>query len=147
LSNDPLGLAGGPSPHAYVHSPLTWVDPLGLMECPEKNTFPNTPDEMTKALGVEPTKVGTTPDGTTRVVWEPSSNIRIRYESHPEGLNPGDNGFNPRHHGEHYHVETKPDGMSWGQANRRGQVVKMKPDGYASGSGTGFTSGEKFPGS
>jgi RHS repeat-associated protein len=29
-SPDPVGLAGGPNPHAYVENPHAWVDPLGL---------------------------------------------------------------------------------------------------------------------
>ncbi|MEU6642425.1 RHS repeat-associated core domain-containing protein [Saccharomonospora sp. NPDC046836] len=29
-ATDPLGLAGGPNPHAYVPNPLSWIDPLGL---------------------------------------------------------------------------------------------------------------------
>jgi hypothetical protein len=80
------------------------------------------------------------------MVWEPNANTRIRYESHPEGLKPGDPGFNPRHHGEHYHVETKPDGLSWGQAERQGKITKVKPEDYTPGSGTGFVPGEPFPG-
>jgi RHS repeat-associated protein len=32
LSPDPLGLFGGPSPHAYVHNPTGWTDALGLTE-------------------------------------------------------------------------------------------------------------------
>ena len=32
-SPDPLGLAGGPDPHAYVPNPTTWIDPLGLTPC------------------------------------------------------------------------------------------------------------------
>jgi hypothetical protein len=31
-SQDPIGLAGGLGLHAYVHDPLTWVDPFGLSE-------------------------------------------------------------------------------------------------------------------
>jgi hypothetical protein len=55
------------------------------------------------------------------MTWSPNSNTRIRYESHP-----GDSGpFNARHHGEHYHVETKPSDLSWGQANRRGLIQKI----------------------
>jgi len=33
LSPDPIGLAGGIRPNAYVHNPLTWIDPLGLAPC------------------------------------------------------------------------------------------------------------------
>jgi len=38
---------------------------------------------------VESSKVSVTRDGTTRMVWEPNSDTRIRFESHPEGMNPG----------------------------------------------------------
>jgi len=31
LSPDSIGLAGGVNPYGYVHNPLSWVDPLGLM--------------------------------------------------------------------------------------------------------------------
>jgi RHS repeat-associated protein len=140
VSNDPIGLAGGINVFQYAPNPITWIDPLGLT-----GTFPSNPDDMTKVLGVDP-KIGATPDGTPRYTWFPNSNTRIRYESHPEGLCPCSRGFNPRHHGAHYHVETKPDGLSWGQAARRGAISKSKPDGYTPGSGTGFTPGENFPG-
>ncbi|WP_243795106.1 RHS repeat-associated core domain-containing protein [Saccharopolyspora gloriosae] len=33
-SNDPLGLDPSPNPAAYVHNPLTWMDPLGLTGSP-----------------------------------------------------------------------------------------------------------------
>ncbi|MFM2482558.1 RHS repeat-associated core domain-containing protein [Celerinatantimonas sp. YJH-8] len=32
LSPDPIGMAGGLRPQAYVHNPMEWVDPLGLSE-------------------------------------------------------------------------------------------------------------------
>ena len=35
LSPDPIGLAGGVNAYAYVPSPLSWVDPLGLSGCPD----------------------------------------------------------------------------------------------------------------
>jgi RHS repeat-associated protein len=33
-SNDPLGLDPSPNPAAYVHNPVTWIDPLGLTGSP-----------------------------------------------------------------------------------------------------------------
>lgn len=38
LSPDPIGMAGGLRPQAYVHNPMAWVDPLGLSGCPEDAT-------------------------------------------------------------------------------------------------------------
>jgi RHS repeat-associated protein len=109
------------------------------------NLFPSDPADLTKQIG-QPTRVGSTPDGTVRITWEPNSNTRIRYESHPGGLQPGDPGFNPNHHGPHYHVEVKPDGLSWTQANRQGVIVKSTPPGYTPGSGRSFVPAQKFPG-
>ncbi|QNE78371.1 type IV secretion protein Rhs [Streptomyces finlayi] len=42
LSQDPLGLAPAPNPTAYVHNPLLWADPLGLLACRK-----NEPDDPT----------------------------------------------------------------------------------------------------
>ena len=108
--------------------------------------FPLTPAEMSNILGVGPKKIGLTPDGTQRITWEPNANTRIRYESHPDGLKSGDPGFNERHHGDHYHIEIKPNGVTWNQANKQGLITKVKPDNYSPGSGTGFLPGENFPG-
>ncbi|MFP5393315.1 MAG: RHS repeat-associated core domain-containing protein [Gammaproteobacteria bacterium] len=38
LTPDPLGLAGGPNPYAYVDNPLNSVDPLGLEQCEGRAT-------------------------------------------------------------------------------------------------------------
>jgi hypothetical protein len=105
-----------------------------------KSTFPEDPHSFTEQLGVLPTKVSKTQDNTLRVIWRPNENTRIRFESHPHGLSPGDPGFNPRHHGPHYHVETKPPDAGWGQS------TKVLPPDYTPGSGTGFLPGEPFPG-
>jgi RHS repeat-associated protein len=42
ISCDPIGLAGGLSPYAYVPDPLSWIDPLGLSQCPPKAGVVNT---------------------------------------------------------------------------------------------------------
>jgi len=34
ITQDPLGLEGSSNLYAYVPSPITWVDPLGLAACP-----------------------------------------------------------------------------------------------------------------
>ncbi|WP_420884233.1 RHS repeat domain-containing protein [Shewanella chilikensis] len=39
LSPDPIGLAGGTRPQAYVHNPLEWVDPLGLASLFDIGTY------------------------------------------------------------------------------------------------------------
>lgn len=145
ISADPLRLAAGVNTFVYPPNAFRWTDPLGLTKvCPQSqppNHFPDDPNEMTRMLGVEP-RISTTPDGTPRYKWQPSENVRIRYESHPHGLAPGDPGWNPRHHGPHYHVEFRAPGTSWNQGGQ-----KAHPPGYTPGSGTGFLPGEAFPGS
>jgi len=141
ISEDPIGLAGGVGLLAYVANPRRTVDVLGL-SC---GKFPADPDDMTRQLGVPPVKVGRTPDGTPRFEWRPSEDVKIRFESHPEGLVPTSPDWNPRHHGPHYHIESKPAGSSWSQAKRAGTITKSKPPGYTPGSGTGFLPTEDFP--
>lgn len=52
--------------------------------------------------------------------------------------------FNPRHHGLHYHIETRRNpSLSW---NNSKNILKIKPKGYTPGSGTGFLPGKLFPG-
>lgn len=52
--------------------------------------------------------------------------------------------INPRHHGQHYHIENRRDpSRRWG---RRDNIEKIKPEGYKPGDGTGFMPGETFPG-
>ncbi len=71
----------------------------------------------------------------------PSDKVRIRPEQHP--LKPGET-YAPRHHGQHYHVETRKNvNKSW---NNKKNVTKVKPDNYVQGEGTGFLPGENYPG-
>jgi filamentous hemagglutinin len=70
----------------------------------------------------------------------PNSNTRIRPEQH--SLQSGET-FTPRHHGQHYHVEVRIDpNKSW---NNPGNTIKVKPDQYRPGDGTGFLPSEDFP--
>lgn len=92
--------------------------------------FPANPDNLLPGLPRSP-----------RGHIHPNSRTRIRPERHD--LKPGET-YNPRHHGQHYHVEIRLDvNKSW---NNPGNVIKIKPHGYKLGSGTGFLPGEKFPG-
>ncbi len=98
---------------------------------------------MTELLGVTPT-VDRNGGGFLRYRWEPNARTRITFESHPEpGVLPGTEGFTPRHHGEHFHVQIRPD-ASVGWNNRR--VIKIEPPEYEPGSGRAFLPGETFPG-
>ncbi len=110
-----------------------------------QNLFPNNPHDFTRQIGIEPI-TSMTQHGTKRFIWEPNSNTKIRFESHPEDLTSEDPHFNPRHHGEHYHVEIKPSQMSWTEAIRRKALKKCKPVRYQIGQGTGFLAGESYPG-
>jgi len=66
--------------------------------------------------------------------------MRIRAEVHP--FEPGDT-YNPRHHGQHYHLEIRLDAnKSW---NNPKNVIKIYPPNYKKGGGSGFTHGEKIP--
>jgi len=138
-SLDPIRLLGGVGLFGYVAAPDSTVDFIGLTEA-----FPLDPRDFSKLVG-HPGVESVTQDGTTRFRWQLSSTLRVRYESHPEGLTPDDPAWNARHHGPHYHVEVRIDPTkSW---NASGNVGKIKPPGYTPGSGTAFVPGESFPGS
>ncbi len=95
----------------------------------EKFKFPKNPDDLLPEIPR---------DDKGRI--PAAGNIRIRPEKHEIEL--GET-YNPRHHGQHYHVETQiTPGNGWSRKN----TEKLKPDGYAPGSGTGFLPGETFPG-
>jgi len=59
ISPDPIGLAGGLAPQAYVHNPNAWVDPLGLaghggvQKGPLKNASGNL-DDAARAARTQP---------------------------------------------------------------------------------------------
>ena len=80
-------------------------------------------------------------NGTQSQTIYTSDNVRIRAEQHP--LLDGET-YNPRHYGVHYHVEYRLDSSrSWNNSNN---VVKIHPDNYELGQGTGFIPGETIPG-
>jgi len=96
----------------------------------EKFVFPENPDDLLPEL-----------ERDTRGHIFPADNIRIRPEKHP--LKHGED-VNPRHHDQHYHVDSRRNPkLSWGN---KGNVQKTKPPGYMKGSSTGFLPGEVFPG-
>ncbi|MDQ3200967.1 MAG: RHS repeat protein, partial [Pseudomonadota bacterium] len=110
LTPDPTRLAGGLNQYRYAPNPTGWVDPLGLNgNCPPPNKpgcgapddtagakvdegeaalpnaythFPDDPNELTEALGVQP-KVSLTQHGSQRMAWRPNADTIIRFESHP----------------------------------------------------------------
>ncbi|WP_124065275.1 RHS repeat-associated core domain-containing protein [Clostridium sp. E02] len=147
--------------YAYcANNPVVYYDPSGYNECknedqsdtgstPAKKAnegsgketsvgkFPENPDDLLPEIPRD--KVTKSNGGTSQKI-PTSDNVRIRAETHP--LEPGET-YNPRHHGQHYHVEYKIDpSKSW---NNKNNVQKVYPPGYTSGSGTGFLPGEDFP--
>lgn len=69
-----------------------------------------------------------------------NGSVRVQY--HPgKAVEPGET-YNPRHHGEHWHVESKIDPSKQGWKNN---TQKSLPPGYQNGSGTGFSPGEGLP--
>ena len=143
--------------YAYCqNNPITYYDPSGYMGlCPAGKSnpqaeqtegsgqeisvgkFPENPDDLLPEIPRD--KVTKSNGGTSQKI-PTSDNVRIRAETHP--LEPGET-YNPRHHGQHYHVEYKIDpSKSW---NNKNNVQKVYPPGYTRGSGTGFLPGEDFP--
>ncbi|MGW7486024.1 putative T7SS-secreted protein [Streptomyces sp. NPDC054786] len=74
LSSDPLGLPPAPNPVAYVHNPVTWIDPLGLKPCKIRVSAVDQ-DWATKGAHVH------VPAGKGKKVWEDEVRITIN----PEG--------------------------------------------------------------
>ena len=95
----------------------------------EKFKFPENPDDLLPDLPR---------DEKGRIY--PADNILIRPEKHE--MEPGDT-YNPRHHEQHYHVETRRNPKKeWEHENK--EIIKSP--GYKSKMGTGFLPGENFPG-
>ncbi|MCY7008659.1 hypothetical protein OCK72_08405 [Fusobacterium simiae] len=102
-----------------------------------KNVFPSNPDDFLPEISRN--KIIKS-NGTVSQTIQTSDGIRIRAEQHP--LLSGEV-YNPRHHGVHYHIEYKVDlTKSW---NNKKNILKLYPDGYINGSGSGFLPGEAFP--
>ncbi|MFI6823155.1 DUF6531 domain-containing protein [Micromonospora sp. NPDC050187] len=107
LSPDPLGLAGGLNPTAYVSDPLTVADPLGLTSCkvtqPGRNPLgtdapgrPVAPDGEpsqlpTRAVPPAPEALYGTSPLTEVVTTDPDGNRTVRYQPRPPSL-PGTDG-------------------------------------------------------
>ena len=96
----------------------------------EKYKFPKNPNDLLPELPR---------DDKGRI--QAADNLRIRPEKHE--MKSGDT-YNPRHHEQHYHVETRrnPSKPNWNNENKK----IIKPPGYQDGAGSGFLPGEYFPG-
>lgn len=73
-------------------------------------------------------------------IIQTADNLRIRPEAHP--MKPGET-YNPHHHGQHYHVESRKDSKNPTWKNKN--LAIEKPPGYYDGMGTGFLPGEVYP--
>ncbi|MGW0470268.1 RHS repeat-associated core domain-containing protein [Streptomyces coeruleorubidus] len=78
LSRDPLGLAAGPNPDAYVHNPLTWADPLGLTPCEDAARQAAARNETVLGPNV-PTRTEASVGSTTSHSYK-----KTFFEAHPE---------------------------------------------------------------
>ncbi|WP_068468618.1 RHS repeat-associated core domain-containing protein [Candidatus Protochlamydia phocaeensis] len=96
----------------------------------EKFKFPKNPDDLLPELPRDDEGCIQTAD-----------NLRIRPEQHE--MKEGDT-YNPRHHEQHYHVETRRDPSKANWKNKNTEIIK--PPSYYEGMGTGFLPGEYFPG-
>lgn len=69
--------------------------------CPD--VFPSSPEEMNQLMGFQGISVPDGPGtpGRSKIVWQPSANVKITYEQHPYHLTAPD-----WHRGPHYHVDT-----------------------------------------
>ncbi|WP_068468622.1 RHS repeat domain-containing protein [Candidatus Protochlamydia phocaeensis] len=95
----------------------------------EKFKFPKNPDDLMPEL----------PRDDKGHIYT-ADNLRIRPEKHE--MEEKDT-YNPRHHEQHYHVETRRNpSKSWEHENK--EIIK--PPGYQPKMGTGFLPGEYFPG-
>lgn len=92
--------------------------------------FPENPEDLLSELPRDP-----------RGNIKTADNVSIRPEKHD--MKPGET-YNPRHHGQHYHVETRrdPSKSNWKSEN----VEIIIPHNYYDGMGTGFLPVEVFPG-
>ncbi|MCL2891252.1 RHS repeat-associated core domain-containing protein [Brenneria tiliae] len=68
ISPDPVGLGGGIRPQSYVHNPLEWVDPLGLVGCSGSNHLDNPKKKVNSAeVGDIVRTPSSHPDDFTRI--------------------------------------------------------------------------------
>jgi RHS repeat-associated protein len=74
LTPDPLGLVGGPDPHAYVPNPMAWLDPLGLA-CRKVYRQLSTEDRAAFDRGEGLTAHGTSRDIAAHIRGEPTRHI------------------------------------------------------------------------
>jgi RHS repeat-associated protein len=79
LTPDPLGLVGGPDPHAYVPNPMAWLDPLGLA-CRKVYRQLSAADREAFDAGEGLTPHGTSRDIAAHIRGEPTRHISASLE-------------------------------------------------------------------
>jgi len=88
-ASDPIGIEGGPNPYKYVLNPTAWLDPLGLMSCPENLDF----DNRTEAFNAARDRAGIPRSQQPSKQWTVGDNPSQQYRpNYTYDANPGARG-------------------------------------------------------